>query len=142
MGLRWSRSRALGVRLVHPSAKREGGRRFFPVNSVRARTVCIRFAAHARSALLAVLVQLLTNAITLEIGEIVDEQLPFQMIHLVLQAHPEHALEVALEEGTGAVLRSHPHPRGTLHLVEYPGDRKTPLLRGSHTLPREDLRVD
>ncbi len=51
----------------------------------------------SRNAFLALFVQFLTDLVALEVGQVVDEQLALEMIHLVLHAHRQHAFEVALE---------------------------------------------
>src|ERR1700739_4749969 len=82
----------------------------------------------ARRALLALLVELLANALALEVREVVDEQLPVEVIHLVLNAHREDVVVVTLEHRTRAVLGADPHLRRALHLIENAGHRETPLL--------------
>src|SRR6516164_529883 len=42
-----------------------------------------------RCTFLAVLVEPLANALALEIGEVIDEKSPFEVVHLVLDAHGE-----------------------------------------------------
>src|SRR5690349_8154007 len=79
----------------------------------------------ARGALLALLVELLANALALEIGQVVDEQLAVEMIHLVLDAHGEDVLVVALEARAAAILEAHAHLGGALHLIEDPRHRQT-----------------
>src|SRR5205085_10572757 len=60
--------------------------------------------SRARGALLALLLELLANALALEVRQVVDEELALEMIHLVLDAHREDVLAVALEELAVAVL--------------------------------------
>src|SRR5690242_10733195 len=48
-------------------------------------------------ALLALFFQFLTDALALEVGEIIDEQLAVDVIHLMLDADGENVLAVALE---------------------------------------------
>src|SRR6185437_3396677 len=96
----------------------------------------------AGSALLAVLLQLLADALTLEIGKVVDEELAVEVIHLVLDADGENLLAVPLEEVAVAVLGTDTDPRGALHLLEIAGNGKAALLRGDLALPGQNLRVD
>src|SRR5437773_988655 len=98
--------------------------------------------SRARGALLALLLELLANALALEVREVVDEELALEMIHLVLDAHGKDVLEVALEEVAVAVLGAQPDLRRALDLVEDPRHRQAPLLGTRFALAREDLRVD
>src|SRR5215469_7550210 len=63
-----------------------------------------------RRAVLALLVESLANTLALEVGEIIDEQPPLEVIHLVLDAHGENALVIALETLPVAILSPHAHP--------------------------------
>src|SRR5215471_9015930 len=56
-----------------------------------------RRRSRPRRAFLAILVELLANALALEVGEVIDEQPPLEVIHLVLDAHGEDALVMVLE---------------------------------------------
>src|SRR5437879_12184305 len=82
--------------------------------------------SRARGALLALLLELLANALALEVRQVVDEELALEMIHLVLDAHREDVLEVALEEVAVAVLGAQPDLRRALDLVEDPGTDRHP----------------
>src|SRR6185312_15081805 len=95
----------------------------------------------ARLALLAFLVELLADAVALDVGEVVDEELAVEMIHLVLQADREHSLEVALEPLAMAILGTDAHLRGALDLVEDAGDRQAPLLALRRALAAQDLGI-
>ena len=91
--------------------------------------------------LLAIFIQLLANALALEIGEIVDEQLAFEMVHLVLQAHGRETIEVDLEDLALHVLGAGADGGGTLHLVENAGNRQATFLGNPLAFTRQNLRV-
>src|SRR5579862_1245411 len=112
--------RALAARIA-------ASRRRQPSRSVRA-VRAARWRRGAGRTLLALLVEFLANPLALEVGEIVDEQLAVEMIHLVLDADRKDVVVVALEHGAGAVLRAHPHLRRALHLIEDARHGETPFL--------------
>src|SRR4030088_109297 len=56
-----------------------------------------------REALLALLVELLANALALQIRQVVDEQLPVEVVDLVLDAHRQDVVVIGLE-GTAAAI--------------------------------------
>src|SRR6185437_12073054 len=93
-------------------------------------------------ALLALLLELLADALTLEAREIVDEELAVDVVHLVLNADGEQLLAVTLEDVAVAVLGAHPDLRGALDLIEVSGHREAPFLGRDLAFAREDLRVD
>src|SRR6185503_10754282 len=95
-----------------------------------------------RGARLAFLLQLLANALALEVGEVVDEQLALDVIHLVLHAHGQRSLVVALEHLAVAILSAHADLGGALHLVVNAGNGQAALLRHLDALARKDLRID
>src|SRR5256885_2495490 len=107
-------------------------------------------AAHAararcgrmRDALPALLLEFLANALALQIRQVVDEQLAVEEIDLVLHAHRQDVLVIALERLAGAILRAQPDLRRALHFIENPRHRQTPFLAARLPLAREDLRVD
>ena len=82
----------------------------------RARAHRRRGRARRATALAPLLVELAPDALALELGKVVDEQLAFEMIHLVLQAHRQQALELPLERAPVPVLRAHANARGALDL--------------------------
>src|SRR5579875_442033 len=98
-------------------------------------------SSRARLALPALLVEFLADALALEVGEIVHEQLAVEVIHLVLEAHREKTLEIALERLALTVLGAHADLRGPLHLVEDPGHREAALLGLRGALAAHDLGI-
>jgi hypothetical protein len=54
-----------------------------------------------------VLLELLADAVALELGQVVDEQLALEMIDLVLNAHREQAVALELERLAVATQRAH-----------------------------------
>src|SRR5947207_5271071 len=60
---------------------------------------------------------LLLEALALELGKIVDEELPLEVIHLVLDADREQSLGLKLERLAVAVERSNLDLRGPLDVV-------------------------
>src|SRR5262245_4809369 len=95
-----------------------------------------------RRVLLALLLELLPDAGALELGEVIDEQLALEMIHLVLDAHGEQPLGVELERLAGAIERTHADALGTGHLLVDSGDRQTALFHLLVAEARDDLRID
>src|SRR5262249_19636849 len=59
-----------------------------------------------------------------------------------LDADRQNALNVALENSSRTVLRTHPDLGRPFDLLEDPGDRQAALLSIGDTLPREDLGID
>ena len=81
------------------------------------------------AAFLAFLVELLADALALEVRQVVDEQLALEVIHLVLDAHREHVRRSRVSlTWPGAVVRAQADARGTLDLVEDPRHRQAALL--------------
>ncbi len=95
-----------------------------------------------RNALLALFVQLLADTVTLQVGQVIHEQFALEMIHLMLQAHRDHAIQIPLKGRAGPILGPHPDARRPLDIIEYVGDRQTALFGLRGTLAREDLGVD
>src|SRR5881227_2084444 len=95
-----------------------------------------------RDALPALLLELLANALALQIRQVVDEQLAVEVIDLVLDTHRQDVVVIALERRAGAILCAQPDLRRALHFIENPRHRQTPFLAARLPLAREDLRVD
>src|SRR5262249_35453158 len=95
-----------------------------------------------RGALLALLLQAPADELALQLGQIVDEELAFEVIHLVLDTHREHTLRVDLERLAVAIERMHANSGGALELGVDSRERQAPLLAGNPPLGRQDLRID
>src|SRR5712671_5079930 len=93
-----------------------------------------------REALPALLVELLANALALQIRQVVDEQLPVEVVDLVLDAHRQDVVVIGLERCAAAILRAQPDLRRALHFIENPRNRQTPFLGARLPFAREDLR--
>ena len=61
--------------------------------------------------------ELRAYALLLELGEILDEDLALQVVHLVLDAHGEQALRLERERVAALIVGSHLHALRTLHGV-------------------------
>src|SRR5258708_23542440 len=81
-----------------------------------------------REALPALLVELLANALTLQIREVVDEQLPVAAVDLLLDTHRQDVVAIRLERCAPAPLRAQPDLPRTPPLIENPRPRQTPFL--------------
>jgi len=81
------------------------------------------------------------DAKLLEPREIVDEDLAFQMIHLVLDAEGKQFLGMQSERLSLDVESTHRYPFSTLDCVVYSGYRKTALLPVLSSLSRDNLGV-
>src|ERR1700674_263155 len=88
------------------------------------------------------LLELCSNAILFELRQVFDEYLPFQMIHLVLNARCQQLIGLQHEGFALAVQRSHLDMGETLYLIVNTGDREATLfaLRGAGTF--DNFRVD
>ena len=95
-----------------------------------------------REAPLALLLELLANPLALQIRQVVDEQLPVEVVHLVLDTHRQDVVVLALEQRAGAIVRAHPDLRRALHFIENPRHRQTPFLGARLPFARDDQRVD
>src|SRR5258706_6158812 len=78
----------------------------------------------------------------LERREIVDEDPADQVIHLVLDAHREHALGLQLEGFAARVECANGHFRGPPHAVVVAWHRQAALLAVGLALGRDDLGID
>src|SRR5688500_7366433 len=67
--------------------------------------------ARLAGAFLAILVQLLADALALEVGEVVDEQFRFQVGHFGLQADRRQAVQIRLERFAGGAVGPGEGPR-------------------------------
>src|SRR6185503_3999686 len=85
---------------------------------------------------------LLFQALALQLGEVVDEQLAFEVVHLVLNADREHAVGVELERLAVGIERSDADRGGAIDEVVELGHRKAPFLGVSLTLGMQDFGVD
>ena len=92
--------------------------------------------------LLALLFQAPPNELSFEFGEVIDEQLALEMIHLMLDAHTQHALRVHLERHTVPIQCPHADMLGPLHFVVNVGQRQAPFLARTPSLRPEDFRID
>src|SRR5262245_54177547 len=82
------------------------------------------------------------QALALELGEIVDEQLAFEVVHLVLNADREHAFGIELEGLAVGVDRAHAnHGRAVDEVVELRHGQAA-FLGVSLTLGPDDFGVD
>jgi hypothetical protein len=82
------------------------------------------------------------NARLLEAREVLDEHLPLEVIHLVLDADRKQALGFQLERLPGGVQRAHFDLLGALDNVINSGHRKAALFTLLLAVPRDDFRVD
>src|SRR5919108_2254203 len=98
--------------------------------------------ARLAGAFLAILLELLADALALQVRQVVDEQLALEMIHLVLQADGGEPLELDLLELALHVLESGTDLRGAFHLIEDAGDGEAALLTHPLALGGQDFRVD
>ena len=88
-----------------------------------------RFAP--RGSLLALFFQAPADQLALEFGQIIDEQLAFEMIHLVLDAHGQQAIGVHLERLAVATQRPHADMGRARQFVVDAGQRQTALFAGA-----------
>ena len=95
-----------------------------------------------RTSLASLLLELAADPITLERGEIVDEQLAVEVIHFVLQANGQNAVELTLEDDAVTILRPHTDALRTLDRIEDAGDRQAALFHRANLAAPEDLRID
>src|SRR5690606_13909747 len=82
------------------------------------------------------------DALALELREVVDEQLAFEMIHLVLDALREQTFRLELERLAVAVERLHLDALGPLDVVVQPGHGQAPLLEAPAAFGRDNFRID
>jgi hypothetical protein len=101
-----------------------------------------RRARGLRAPFAPLLVELLADALALELRQVVDEELAVEMVHLVLQADGQHAVELALDDGAAGVLVAHAHALGAWHVVIDAGHRQAAFLAGRLAAELEDLGVD
>src|SRR5580658_8567153 len=74
------------------------------------------------------------NQFALELGQVIDEELAFEVIHFMLDADRQQSLRVHLERLAVAAQRAHANMRGARQFVVDAGQRQTPLFRGSGSL--------
>src|SRR5882672_12388730 len=98
-----------------------------------------RLGRRPRGALLAVFLESLADALSLELGEVIDEELAVEMIDLVLDAHCQQAVGVQFELLPLDVLRPDPDAGGALAFVEDPGHRQAALFAYCDSLLAQDL---
>jgi hypothetical protein len=67
-------------------------------------------------------IELFTNAVALQIREVIDEKLAIQMIHLVLKTYGTNAVELAFENLAVAIFRSNTYALGAFDFVKDSGD--------------------
>src|SRR6185436_17630875 len=159
-GREWAsatRETALGVSLRPRPAGRSGWERTSATSCPAARIASSAVAANggvpakttrkARGArllrgLALALLQLRADAFLLELGEILDEDLALEMVHLVLDARGQEARGVEREARPVAVEGGHRDALGALDVVIDSRDREATLLVHGETLAASDLRVD
>src|SRR3954463_9179843 len=136
---------------VPRSARRAGTEKSgVPANAMRRETVANSVGGHSeslsggggrlfRSLFLAVLVELLANALALQVRQVIDEELAFEVIHLVLHTDGEDVVAVALEHVALPVQRPHPDFRGPHDFVEDARHRQATLFQRTHPFLRQDL---
>src|SRR5580698_8555088 len=95
-----------------------------------------------RRALLALLLQAPTDELALQLGQVIDEELPVEMVHFVLDTHREHTFRVDVERLAVATLGAHPDSGGTLELVVNPRERQASLLARRTPFGQQYLRID
>src|SRR5438309_7957807 len=84
---------------------------------VRAARAARARRSRVRQAPLALLLELLANPLALQIRQVVDEQLPVEVVHLVLYTHRQDVVVLALERRAGAIVRAQPDLRRALHFI-------------------------
>src|SRR5690554_5837323 len=84
----------------------------------------------------------LLEPLALQLGQIVDEELAFEVIHLVLHALREQAFDLELERLAVAVERLDLDALGPLDVLVQPRDRQTAFLVAFAALGPDDFRVD
>src|SRR5271163_4516213 len=77
---------------------------------------------------LTLFIELLPNPLALQVRKVVDEQLPFEVIHLVLNADGQNVVVVAFEDFAVPVPRTDAYFRGALYVSEILRDRQTALF--------------
>src|SRR6266481_6902903 len=95
-----------------------------------------------RAALLALLLELLADALALQIRQVVDEQLAVEVVDLVLDTHRQNIVVIALEQSAVAIVRAYADLRRAHHVIENPRHRQTPFLGVRLPFAREDLRAE
>src|SRR6185369_3098341 len=93
-------------------------------------------------ALAPLLVELLADALALQFGEVVHEQFAGEVIHLMLDAHTQQAVEIALVRGAFGILVAQAHAFGARHIVVDARHRQAAFFAGGLALARQDFRVD
>src|SRR5580704_11221666 len=80
------------------------------------------------------------RSLLFEDAQVIDEELPVQMVDLVLQTPREQLRGLDLERLTIAIERPHDDVRGSLDIPIHLGNRQTPFLGLRHaTIGYEDL---
>jgi hypothetical protein len=93
----------------------------------------------ARGSLPALFFQPPANQLPLELGEIIDEQLAFEMIHLMLDADGEQPLRIHFERFAVPAQRAHANMRGARQLVIDARAATNSPLRRDPSLPLQQL---
>jgi hypothetical protein len=88
------------------------------------------------------LFQLLADALALEAGQIIHEQLAVQVIDLVLDAHRQQAIGIQLEGLAVAVQGAHLDALGALNLLEEARHRQAAFLHFLDAVPLQYLGID
>src|SRR5882672_8557400 len=78
--------------------------------------------------LAAFLLEFLADALALELGQVIDEELALEVIDFVLDADPQQPYGLEFLPGTAQVLVLDPDPPRPLDVLENAGDRQAPLL--------------
>src|SRR5882672_145948 len=85
---------------------------------------------------------LLLQALALELGQVVDEELAVQVIHLVLDADGQQTFRLELERLAGPVERAHLDLGGAVDVVVELRHRQAPFLGVGRALGAHDFGVD